>query len=78
MKIPLCCTGHYYLCVKIESDDGYHCLRKMILKGDCQPRIYFSLQGGKKGGLCFNDLNSLKLNHVHEMPIQTTSVCFKF
>jgi len=38
-----------------------------------QPRIYFSLRG-----LYFNDLNSLKLNHVHKMPIQTTGVCFKF
>jgi len=38
-----------------------------------QPRIYFSL-GGDKGGLYFNDLNNLKLNHAHKMPIQTTGV----
>jgi len=42
-----------------------------------QPRIYFLLCG-EKGGLYFNDTNSLKLNHVHKMPIQTTGVCFKF
>jgi len=29
----------------------------------CQLRIYFPV-GDEKGGLCFNDLNTLKLNHI--------------
>jgi len=44
----------------------------------CQPRIYFSLVGSEEGGLCFNDLNSSKLNHLQEMSILTADVCFKF
>jgi len=34
----------------------------------CQPTIYFPV-GGEKSGLCFDDLNTPKLNHVQKMPI---------
>ncbi|KAE9528745.1 hypothetical protein AGLY_012320 [Aphis glycines] len=35
MWVPLCCTiGRYYLCVKFETNDSYHCIRKTILNED--------------------------------------------
>jgi len=39
----------------------------MILKTE-MIKIYFPM-GGEKGGSCFNNLNTLKLNHVQKMPI---------
>jgi len=40
-----------------------------------QPKIYFPVSG-EKGGLCFNHMNTPKLNHILKMPIQTTGVTY--
>ncbi|KAE9531987.1 hypothetical protein AGLY_010189 [Aphis glycines] len=34
-----------------------------------------SFKSSEKGGLCFNDLSTPKLNHVQKMPIYTTIKC---
>jgi len=32
-------VGHYNWCIKFESNEKYHCIRKTILKMICQPSI---------------------------------------
>jgi len=53
-------------CVKFESNNNYHSLRKTILNADnlsAYDILYFPL-GDENGGLCFNVLNILKLNLI--------------
>jgi len=44
----------------------------------CQPKILYFPVDCEKGGLCFYDVNTPKLNHKEKMPISTNGVCFKF
>jgi len=57
-------VGHYDQFIKFESYDRYHCIQKTILNGDDLLALIHFLMGGEKGSLCFNELNTPKLNLV--------------
>jgi len=55
---------------KFECNNGYNLIRKTNPNGDdlSTYNIYLKL-GDEKGSLCFNDLNTSKLNLIQKMPI---------